>query len=107
MGVVEGRKRNEKHSFHEVPDFLKTWEFNFSTRVGWGEEAVYESSERKPGWRFTARVPMGGTRKDFVRSRLGFLLIFGGLRDPILRVFSRLLLLIVFGSESGCPKPEN
>ena len=31
--------------------------------------------------------PPGSTRKDTLRSRLGFVLIFGGIRDPMLKTF--------------------
>ena len=62
-----------------------------------------------------------GTRKDLVRSRLGFYRFFVDLGDPFKKIFgyiwtgkhdfficiSRLFFLMIFGSESGCLGLEN
>ena len=64
---------------------------------------------------------LGGTRKGPVRSRLGFYRFFVDLADPFKQIFgyvwtekhgffisnSRLLFLVIFGSESGCLGLEN
>ena len=64
---------------------------------------------------------LGSTRKDTVRSRLGFYRFFVDLGDPFREIFgyiwiekhdffisiSRLLFLMIFGSESGCLGLEN
>ena len=74
MDMIKARKGNEKHTFHEVPDFQKFrknenfQENNENFRIFWifqkrktrqlgNGEALYESSVRKLGWRFTARLP--------------------------------------------------
>ena len=67
------------------------------------------------------RGSLGSTRKDTVRSRLGFYRFFVDLGDPFREIFgyiwtgkhdffisiSRLLFLMIFGSESGCLGLEN
>ena len=64
---------------------------------------------------------LGSTRKDTVRSRLGFYRFLVDLGDPFREIFgyiwtekhdffisiSRLLFLMIFGSESGCLGLEN
>ena len=64
---------------------------------------------------------LGSTRKDTLRSRLDFLWIFGGFRDPFesfvgflepkqvyfVMLVSKLFSLMIFGSESGCLRLEN
>ena len=70
----------------------------------------------RPGGPWNDPGTLGSTRKDTLRSRLGFSLIFGGFRDSILKVFwvpwtkkvyvfmfvSRFRFLMIFGSGSGC-----
>ena len=65
--------------------------------------------------------PLGSTRKDTLRSRLGFYRFLVDLGDPFREIFgyiwtekhvffifiSRLLFLMIFGSESGCLGLEN
>ena len=64
---------------------------------------------------------LGTTRQDTVRSRLGFYSFLVDLGDPFREIFgyiwtekhdfftfiSRLLFLMIFGSESGCLGSEN
>ena len=64
---------------------------------------------------------LGSTKKDTVRSRLGFYRFLVDLGDPFMKIFwyiwtgkhdfsislSRLLFLMIFGFESGCLGLEN
>ena len=82
-----------------------------STLLSWG---ILGRSWDDPG-------TFGSTRKDTVRSRLGFCRFFVDLGDPFREIFgyiwtekhgffisiSRLSFLIIFWSESGCPGLEN
>ena len=70
----------------------------------------------RPGEPWDGPGTLGSTKKDTVRSRLGFYRFLVDLGDPFKEIFgfiwigkhnfvisiSRLLFLMIFGSESGC-----
>ena len=68
--LIKSPKHNGTHRFHDIPFFWKCWFLrfvfeqirsfiflgNWETKNLWDEtRAIYESSERKLSWRFTAR----------------------------------------------------
>ena len=75
----------------------------------------------RPGGPWDDPGTLGSTRKDTVRSRLGFYRFLFDLGDPFAEIFgyiwsekhdlfisiSRLFFLMIFGSESGCLGLEN
>ena len=81
-GCVKMWKSQCQRRTIEVPDFRKFRKFRknekyekirifkrYMERIRWDDEALYESSVRKLGWRFTARLP--STKTIAKRARVG------------------------------------